>query len=85
MSELSSYESFSIEVKDYIAHVQFSRPEALNTMNKAFWLELPRCMQDIEANTDARVIVISSTGKHFSAGMDLGVFSDPKEIGRAHV
>ena len=52
MSELSSYESFSIEVKDHIAHVQFSRPEALNTMNKAFWLELPRCMQDIEANTD---------------------------------
>ena len=37
-------------------------------------------MQDIEANTDARVIVISSTGKHFSAGMDLGVFSDPKAV-----
>ena len=80
MSELSSYESFSIQVKDHIAHVQFNRPEALNTMNKAFWLELPRCMQDIEANTDARVIVISSTGKHFSAGMDLGVFSDPKAV-----
>lgn len=80
MSELANYESFNIEVKDHIAHVQFSRPEALNTMNKAFWLELPRCVQDIEANTDARVIVISSTGKHFSAGMDLGVFTDPKSV-----
>jgi enoyl-CoA hydratase len=80
LSELANYESFDIEVKDQIAHVQFSRPEALNTMNKAFWLELPRCVQDIEANTDARVIVISSTGKHFSAGMDLGVFSDPKSV-----
>ncbi|MCD1629656.1 crotonase/enoyl-CoA hydratase family protein [Marinobacter shengliensis] len=80
MSEQANYESFNIEVKDQIAHVQFSRPEALNTMNKAFWLELPRCVQDIEANTDARVIVISSTGKHFSAGMDLGVFSDPKSV-----
>ena len=80
MSELANYESFKIDVKDQIAHVQFSRPEAMNTMNKAFWLELPRCMQDIEANTDARVIVISSTGKHFSAGMDLGVFSDPKSV-----
>jgi len=78
--ELATYQSFSVEVSDYIAHVQFSRPEALNSMNKAFWLELPRCMQDIEANTDARVIVISSTGKHFSAGMDLGVFSDPKSV-----
>jgi enoyl-CoA hydratase len=80
LSELANYESFTIEVKNHIAHVQFSRPEALNTMNKAFWLELPRCVQDIEANTDARVIVISSTGKHFSAGMDLGVFSDPKSV-----
>ncbi|MBY6034391.1 crotonase/enoyl-CoA hydratase family protein [Marinobacter daepoensis] len=80
MSEVANYESFNIEVKDHIAHVQFSRPEALNSMNKAFWLELPRCVQDIEANTDARVIVISSTGKHFSAGMDLGVFSDPKSV-----
>ncbi len=80
MSELATYESFKIDVNDHIAHVQFSRPEAMNTMNKAFWLELPRCMQDIEANTDARVIVISSTGKHFSAGMDLGVFSDSKAV-----
>ena len=45
MSELASYQSFSIEVSDYIAHVQFSRPEALNSMNKAFWLELPKCMR----------------------------------------
>lgn len=80
MSDISPYESFSVEVRNYIAHVQFSRPEALNSMNKAFWLELPKCMQDIESNTDARVIVISSTGKHFSAGMDLGVFSDPKAV-----
>ncbi|HLV78342.1 MAG TPA: crotonase/enoyl-CoA hydratase family protein [Marinobacter sp.] len=80
MPEPAQYESFRVDVNNYVAHVQFSRPEALNTMNKAFWLELPRCMQDIEANTDARVIVISSTGRHFSAGMDLGVFSDPKSV-----
>ncbi|MCK0105970.1 crotonase/enoyl-CoA hydratase family protein [Marinobacter sp. S0848L] len=80
MSELATYESFNIEVKDHVAHVQFSRPEAMNSMNKAFWLELPRCVQDIETNTSARAIVISSTGKHFSAGMDLAVFSDPKSV-----
>ena len=75
-STLSNYESFNVSVENRIAHVQFSRPQAMNSMNKAFWLELPQCMFDIESKTDARVIVISSTGKHFSAGMDLGVFSD---------
>lgn len=80
MSDLARYESFAVEVHNHIAHVQFCRPDALNTMNRAFWLELPRCVQDIEANTDARVIVLSSTGKHFSAGMDLSVFTDPKSV-----
>lgn len=75
-STLANYESFNVSVENRIAHVQFSRPQAMNSMNKAFWVELPKCMRDIESQTDARVIVISSTGKHFSAGMDLGVFSD---------
>jgi enoyl-CoA hydratase len=75
-STLQTYKSFNVTLEDKIAHVQFSRPEAMNSMDKSFWLELPLCMRDIESQTDARVIVISSTGKHFSAGMDLGVFSD---------
>jgi enoyl-CoA hydratase len=73
---MSAYECFTVEVKDHIAHLQLSRPDALNSMNKAFWIELPQCVREIEAAAEARVIVISSTGKHFSAGMDLGVFSD---------
>ncbi|MFT4776603.1 MAG: enoyl-CoA hydratase [Oleispira sp.] len=73
---LREYKSFNITLDNKIAHVQFSRPEAMNSMDKAFWLELPDCIRDIESQTNARVIVISSTGKHFSAGMDLGVFSD---------
>lgn len=73
---LQRYKSFNVSLDNKIAHVQFSRPEAMNSMDKAFWVELPLCMRDIENNSDARVIVISSTGKHFSAGMDLGVFSD---------
>jgi enoyl-CoA hydratase len=75
-STLPDYKSFKVILENKIAHVQFSRPEAMNSMDKAFWVELPLCMRDIESQTDARVIVISSTGKHFSAGMDLGVFSD---------
>ena len=49
-------------------------------MNTDFWLELPLCVKAIDASGEARVIVISSTGKHFSAGMDLAVFSNPKAV-----
>lgn len=75
-----TYKSFTVTLAEHIAHVQLSRPEALNSMNADFWLELPQCMREIEASGEARVIVISSTGKHFSAGMDLGVFTNPKSV-----
>jgi len=62
IATLPDYKSFNITLENKIAHVQFSRPEAMNSMDKAFWQELPVCMRDIESQTDARVIVISSTG-----------------------
>ena len=44
-------------------------------MIASFWTELPQIVREIDASASARAIVISSTGKHFSAGMDLNVFS----------
>jgi enoyl-CoA hydratase len=66
---------FEVSITDNIAHVKLNRPDAMNAMNRAFWNELPQIIADINDNARARVIVISSTGKHFSAGMDLSVFT----------
>lgn len=73
-----TYEAFKVTIEDKVAHIQMSRPEAMNTMNKAFWNELPEIVRAIDHNALARVIVISSTGKHFSAGMDTTVFTGPR-------
>ncbi|MDB4303081.1 crotonase/enoyl-CoA hydratase family protein, partial [bacterium] len=62
--------------ENHIAHIQLCRPEALNSMVPAFWRELPAVVREIDAGSQARVIVISSQGKHFSAGMDLSVFTN---------
>ena len=69
---------FSVEIADQVAHVRLNRPEAMNALNRAFWNELPAIIRDINDNARARVIVLSSTGKHFTAGMDLSVFTDPE-------
>lgn len=66
---------FSVTIEHQVAHVQLKRPEAMNTMVRAFWNELPQIVRDISDNARARCIVISSTGKHFCAGMDLAVFT----------
>ncbi len=71
-----TYTCFDLEIADQIAHVRLNRPEAFNAMNRPFWRELPDIIDDINDNAKARVIVISSTGKHFCSGMDLAVFTD---------
>lgn len=74
------YSCFNVSIIDHVAHVQLSRADQMNTMNQAFWKELPNVIGQIDRQSLARVIVISSTGKHFSAGMDLSVFSDPNAV-----
>jgi enoyl-CoA hydratase len=69
------YECFDVEITDKVAHVRLNRPDAMNSMVPAFWMELPQIVREIDDEASARVIVISSTGKHFSAGMDLAVFT----------
>lgn len=81
------YECFSVEIKNDIAHLVLNRPEALNTMILAFWSELPEIVREIDDKALARAIVISSTGKHFTAGMDLSVLGSGadrsgQEVGR---
>lgn len=69
------YTCFDVEITDKVAHVRLNRPDELNTMVPAFWTELPRIVREIDDEGSARVIVVSSTGKHYSAGMDLSVFT----------
>lgn len=77
---MSTHTCFDVEIRDKIAHIRLKRPEAFNTMNRAFWNELPAIVNTINDEAAARVIVISSTGKHFSAGMDLSVFTDGQGV-----
>jgi enoyl-CoA hydratase len=69
------YRCFEIDVTDKVAHVRLSRPDELNSMVPEFWSELPEIVSSISDSGEARALVLSSTGKHFSAGMDLSVFA----------
>ena len=71
----NKYTCFDLEIKNKVAYVTMCRPDEYNTMNKAFWSELPHLVEKISDDASARVIVLSSTGKHFCAGMDLANFS----------
>ena len=65
---------FELSIQDHIAHLVLSRPQSLNTLDLTFWRELDAVLHDLHQGNQARVLVMSSTGKHFSAGMSLDVF-----------
>ena len=72
---MSAMHCFSLTIENHIAHLVLKRAEALNTMGPRFWGELDTVLTDLHKNNAARALVISSTGKHFSAGMALDAFA----------
>ena len=66
---------FSLTIEDHIAHLVLRQPDTLNTMGPVFWRELDTALTELHHGNSARVLVISSTGKHFSAGMALDTFA----------
>jgi enoyl-CoA hydratase len=65
---------FELTINNQIAHLVMNRPERLNTLDMTVWRELDDVLQSLHQGNAARVLVISSQGKHFSAGMSLDAF-----------
>ncbi len=68
-----SEECFDVAYDGAVAHLRLVRPDKRNALVPAFWTQLRTIVQDLDAGSRARAIVISSTGPHFSAGLDLSV------------
>ncbi len=65
-----AYECFELSADGGVAHLKLSRPERRNAMTAAFWKELPEIVHSLSVN----VLVVSSTGPHFCAGLDVSMF-----------
>ena len=72
---MTSNDFFELSHDGAIAHLQLNRPERMNTMAPAFFPAVRDAVRALDAAGATRVLVISSTGKHFSAGMSLDVFA----------
>ena len=66
-----NYESFKYTSEDGVGHLVLNKGEDLNKMTMNFWYELPKILDEIDRDASLRVLILTSTGKHFCAGMDL--------------
>jgi len=74
-----TYSRLSVDVQDKVGHLVLNAPDEYNRMPPAFWEEFPDALDALDRRGDVRALVISSTGKHFSAGMDVSAFTAPRQ------
>ena len=70
----------TITDQDHVRTVTLNRPEALNAFNKQQFDEVAEAFLGAEADADCRVLVLTGTGRAFSAGADLGPSTDYQPV-----
>jgi len=70
------YETIRYEVKDGIATLTLSRPDAYNALNLTLGRELFQAALEADEDRAVRCIVVTGTGKAFCAGGDVKDFHD---------
>jgi enoyl-CoA hydratase len=71
---------FELDHSRGVARLTLSRPDAMNTLSLAMIRELRGALERLESDGRTRVLVLASTGRHFSAGMQLEEFAGQPDL-----
>lgn len=82
---MTSWTCFDVTMDGGVAHIRMNQPQRHNAMTAAFWSEIPQLFRALDAAGNVRAAVLSSEGKNFTAGMDLGVFANAGTLGTVDV
>ncbi len=63
--------AFDVQRADGVAEVTLLGPGRGNAMGPAFFEELPRVFEDLDAADEVRAVVLRGSGDHFCYGLDL--------------
>ena len=70
------YKILKLEVKENIALVTISRPQAMNALNSDFFKEMEAMQTQISGMSEIRAMIITGDGKAFVAGADIAEMSE---------
>jgi enoyl-CoA hydratase/carnithine racemase len=79
-----AYQTLSTDLSDGILTLTLNRPERLNAFNQAMRQDLLAVLDDIDADDEVRVVIVTGAGRGFCAGADLekgGATFDAEEAG----
>jgi enoyl-CoA hydratase/carnithine racemase len=74
------FETLTVEVNEVnsTASLTLQRPERLNALSRQLLRELVGACRWLDDRADVKVVVVKGSGRAFSAGFDLGDFSNPE-------
>lgn len=72
---MRGYETINLTIDDGVARLKFNRPDALNALSRPLLDEIISALDRLRDGGEARVLVLSGSGKGFSSGADLSVQS----------
>jgi len=67
------YTEIAYEVADRVAVITLDRPERLNAFTTTMMHELIDAFDQVDADDDVRVVIVTGRGRGFCAGADLGL------------
>jgi len=77
-----AYETIIVEIDEKkVARITLNRPDSLNTFNRQMAGELKEALTVLDADQNARVILIDGAGKAFCAGIDVNELADQTAMG----
>jgi enoyl-CoA hydratase/carnithine racemase len=69
------YETIILERKEGIGYLTLNRPDRANTISFQLMREVVSAMDEVEADSEYRVVILTGAGKHFCGGADLRDFA----------
>ncbi|RDI64976.1 enoyl-CoA hydratase [Nocardia pseudobrasiliensis] len=66
---------------EHITAIRLNRPERLNAIDFALVAELHDALDAVAADDECKVVILTGTGRGFSAGLDLKDYGEVPEVG----
>jgi enoyl-CoA hydratase len=70
-----AYENIILEKEDQVAVITFNRSKAMNALNNQTRAEFAQAIQEVAADNEIKVLILTGSGKAFVAGSDIKEFN----------
>ena len=70
------YETIILDRRDGIGYLTLNRPDRANTISLQLMHDVVSAMEQVEADQEYRVVILTGAGKHFCGGADLRDFAE---------